>query len=150
MSDPARGCRAWCGPSAAPIIHVVMIEPLLRRSTFLTEAMAAMGLGDRAEVWRGRAEEAASVPEASRFDVVTARAVAPLERLIGWTVPLLVTGGRLVALKGSSAEQELAQSRALAEAAGLRDLAVREVGHDVVDPPTTVIIGDPRCGTMTP
>ena len=124
-----------------PDIHVVMIEPLLRRSTFLAEAIAAMGLGDRAEVWRGRAEEAASVPEASRFDVVTARAVAPLERLIGWTVPLLVTGGRLVALKGASAEQELAQSQALAKAAGLRDLTVSEVGHDVVDPPTTVIMG---------
>lgn len=124
-----------------PDVHVVMIEPLLRRSTFLTEAITTLGLGDRAEVWRGRAEDAVGVTGASGFDVVTARAVAPLDRLIGWTVPLLCDGGRLVALKGASAQTELAQSRESAEAAGLTRLAVIEVGRDVVDPPTTVIMG---------
>ena len=68
-------------------------------------------------------------------------AVAPLERLIGWTVPLLAVGGRLVALKGSSASQELTAGREAAGSAGLADLEVREVGAGVVDPPTTVIIG---------
>ena len=124
-----------------PDIHVVMIEPLLRRSTFLTEASVALGLGGRATVWRGRAEDAPQEPAAHGFDVVTARAVAPMDRLIGWTVPLLRSGGRLVALKGSNAARELAESRDAARAAGLTDLAVTEVGRGVVDPVTTVITG---------
>jgi 16S rRNA (guanine527-N7)-methyltransferase len=124
-----------------PDTHVVLIEPLLRRSTFLSEAVADLGLADRVTVWRGRAEDAVGSAEVGRLDVVTARAVAPLERLLGWTVPLLAEGGRLVALKGSSARQELADGHAAAVAAGLTDLEVREVGVGVVDPATTVIIG---------
>jgi 16S rRNA (guanine527-N7)-methyltransferase len=126
---------------ARPDTHVLLIEPLLRRSTFLSEAVTELGLADRVTVWRGRAEDAAAQTDFQPLDVVTARAVAPLERLIGWTVPLLAPGGRLVALKGSSAVQELADGRAAATAAGLTDLAVREVGAGVVDPATTVIIG---------
>jgi 16S rRNA (guanine527-N7)-methyltransferase len=125
-----------------PDLRVVLIEPLLRRSTFLAEAIATLGLSERAEVWRGRAEDA--VPAVAPFDVVTARAVAPLDRLIGWTVPLLVPGGRLVALKGSSAAQELTDHADAASRAGLRDLAVREAGAGVVEPVTTVIIGTRR------
>lgn len=122
-----------------PDAHVVLIEPLLRRSTFLSEAVAELGLGGRVEVWRGRAEDApAAVPA---VDVVTARAVAPLERLLGWTVPLLAPGGRLVALKGSTARAELTEATPAAHAAGLVDLDVIEVGAGVVDPPTTVVIG---------
>jgi 16S rRNA (guanine527-N7)-methyltransferase len=127
-----------------PDTTVVLIEPLLRRSTFLSEAVTELGLADRVTVWRGRAEDAASQPGFQPVDVVTARAVAPLERLVGWTVPLLAPGGRFVALKGSSAAQELADGRARAVAAGLEELLVREVGAGVVDPPTTVIIGTRR------
>lgn len=126
---------------ARPDTRVVLIEPLLRRSTFLSEAVADLGLADRVTVWRGRAEDAGGSAEIGSLDVVTARAVAPLERLLGWTVPLLAEGGRLVALKGSSARQELADGHAAAVAAGLTDLEVREVGIGVVDPATTVIIG---------
>jgi 16S rRNA (guanine527-N7)-methyltransferase len=124
-----------------PDTRVLLIEPLLRRSTFLAEAVSALGVGDRVTVWRGRAEEAAAQSGFQPLDIVTARAVAPLERLVGWTVPLLAPGGRLVALKGSSATQELAAATAAATAAGLTDLEVREMGGGVVDPPTTVIIG---------
>jgi 16S rRNA (guanine527-N7)-methyltransferase len=124
-----------------PDIQVVLIEPLLRRSTFLAEAIAELGLEDRARVWRGRAEEAAGQPGVGGLDVVTARAVAPLDRLIGWTVPLLAAGGRLVALKGSSAAQELSDSASVATAAGLVDLEVVVVGEGIVDPATTVITG---------
>ena len=122
-----------------PDVHVVLVEPLLRRSTFLSEAIETLGLSDRVEVWRGRGEEATA--EVAPVDVVTARAVAPLERLIGWTVPLLANGGRLVALKGSSATQELAEASDVATRAGLVDLEVREVGAGVVEPATTVITG---------
>jgi 16S rRNA (guanine527-N7)-methyltransferase len=124
-----------------PDIQVVMIEPLLRRSTFLTEAIGELGLTERAQVWRGRAEEITSRAGFMPFGVVTARAVAPLDRLIGWTVPLLAVGGSLVALKGSSAEQELQDAGEVAAAAGLTGLAVRVVGVGIVDPGTTVITG---------
>jgi 16S rRNA (guanine527-N7)-methyltransferase len=124
-----------------PDLEVLMIEPLLRRSTFLSEAIAGLGLAGRAVVWRGRAEDAPGRPDGVGLDVVTARAVAPLERLIGWTVPLLRPGGRLVALKGSSAAQEIVDAGAQARAAGLTELAVVEVGIGVVDPLTTVITG---------
>jgi 16S rRNA (guanine527-N7)-methyltransferase len=124
-----------------PDLRVVMIEPLLRRSTFLVEVSAELGLGDRATVWRGRAEDAVQDPKASVFDTVTARAVAPMERLIGWTVPLLRPGGRLVAFKGSNATRELAESQDSARSAGLVELEVREVGAGVVEPVTTVITG---------
>lgn len=124
-----------------PDLQVVMIEPLLRRSVFLAEAIEVLGLQERAFVWRGRAEDAVRVPTTSGLDVVTARAVAPLDRLIGWTTPLLAEGGRLVALKGSSAREELAAARSVAAAASVVDLEVVEVGAGVVDPPTTVILG---------
>lgn len=122
-----------------PDLSVLLIEPLLRRSTFLTEAVASLGLADRVVVWRGRAEDAAGALPAQ--DVVTARAVAPLDRLVGWTVPLLRPGGRLVALKGSSAAEELAEHESAVAAAGLVDTAVAVVGAGLVDPPTTVILG---------
>lgn len=124
-----------------PDIQVVLIEPLLRRSVFLAEATAELALSDRVGVLRGRAEDIPRDPTWQPADIVTARAVAPLDRLLGWTVPLLAQGGRLVALKGSSAPAELAEGRARATAMGLVDLEVREFGAGVVDPPTTVITG---------
>ena len=122
-----------------PDLHVLLIEPLLRRSTFLTESVAALGLSARVQVWRGRAEDAAGALPAQ--DVVTARAVAPLDRLVGWTVPLLRPGGRLVALKGSTAAEELVEHAAAVAAAGLVDTGIEVLGAGLVDPPTTVILG---------
>lgn len=129
---------------ARPDIRVVLIEPLLRRSTFLDEAVARLGLGERVAVLRGRAEDVIKDPLWSPVQVVTARAVAPFERLIGWTVPLLAPGGWVVALKGSSAAAELAQAGPAALAAGLVDLEVREVGSGAGAPVTTVIVGRRR------
>lgn len=87
---------------ARPDLHVSLVEPLLRRATFLTEACDALGL-DRVDVVRSRAED---LPN-GEADVVVARAVAPLPRLLQWTLPLLRPGGRLVAMKGRSAGDEL-------------------------------------------
>ncbi len=79
-----------------PDLAVTVLEPLLRRTTFLTEAVDALGL-TRVEVLRGRAEDWAG---RRTWPVVTARAVAPLDRLAGWCLPLLTPGGLLLALKG--------------------------------------------------
>jgi 16S rRNA (guanine527-N7)-methyltransferase len=91
-----------------PDLRVTLIEPLLRRATFLSEAAAELELGDRVAVVRDRAEHVAGE---RAFDVVTARAVAPLERLLGWTLPLLRDHGQLLALKGQSAEDEIVAAR---------------------------------------
>lgn len=124
---------------ARPDLRIVLVEPLLRRSTFLEEAVQSLGLSDRVLVWRGRAEDAPST--LPPMDVVTARAVAPLNRLLGWTIPLLRPGGLLVALKGGSAETEVVEAAAEIQEWDLQDVQVRLVGAAQVDPPTTVITG---------
>jgi 16S rRNA (guanine527-N7)-methyltransferase len=87
-----------------PDLQVTLVEPLLRRTTFLEEVVADLGL-DHVEVVRGRAEQ---LHGKRTFDVVTSRAVAPLERLLGWSLPLCASGGQVLAIKGSSAAEEVA------------------------------------------
>ena len=74
-----------------PDVSVVLIESLLRRVTFLTECITALELTDRVQVVRARAEEAAGHP--GSFDIVTARAVAPLGNVARWAAPLLLPNG---------------------------------------------------------
>ena len=88
---------------ARPDLKVVLLEPLLRRVNFLELAVSELGLRDQVEVVRGRAED-----HDGRYGVVTCRAVAPLPRLLSWCLPLLARDGRLLALKGSSAAEEVA------------------------------------------
>jgi 16S rRNA (guanine527-N7)-methyltransferase len=115
---------------------VVLLEPLLRRATFLTEAVEALRLNERVTVDRGRAEERAHKYSA---DIVTARAVAPLDRLAGWCLPLAKTGGALLALKGSQAADEIAASRGTITSLGGGEAEILTCGAGVVDPLTTVV-----------
>jgi 16S rRNA (guanine527-N7)-methyltransferase len=108
----------------------VLLEPLARRAAFLDEVVADLALGARVSVVRARAEDAAR--GGVTYDVVVARAVAPLDRLAAWCLPLLRPGGRLLALKGDRAEAEVAASPSL----GAR---VERLGITLVDPPTTVV-----------
>jgi 16S rRNA (guanine527-N7)-methyltransferase len=119
-----------------PDLRMTLIEPLLRRATFLTDAVAALGLAN-VRVQRARAEELRA--HRGAVDVVTARAVAPLGRLAGWALPLLRPGGVLLALKGSSAAVEVAEQRAEVERYGATAIEVLSLGVGVVDPPTTVV-----------
>ena len=116
-------------------LRVVLVEPLLRRATFLGEAVAELGLTERVEVVRGRAEDQSGLG----FDVVTARAVAPLDRLAGWTLPLVRVEGVLLALKGEGAAEEVAASQQALERVGGGRAEVLTCGVGVVDPPTTVV-----------
>jgi 16S rRNA (guanine527-N7)-methyltransferase len=123
---------------ARPDVTVICIEPLLRRATFLTETVRTLGLTDRVEVVRARAEDVAKSGDLV-CPVTTARAVAPLERLAGWALPLTAAGGELLALKGSSAESEIAAAAEAIVAAGGEDVRVEEFGSGIVDPPTRVV-----------
>ena len=127
---------------ARPDIEMILVEPLLRRSTFLQEATAALGVASRVQVDRTRAEDARRNDSWQPVDIVTARAVAPLERLLGWTLPLLRPGGRLVALKGSSALDEITAAAQVTTAMGLHDVRVVTCGEAVVDPATSVVVGE--------
>jgi 16S rRNA (guanine527-N7)-methyltransferase len=104
-----------------PELEVVLLEPLLRRSTFLQEVADDLGLANL-RVVRARAEESASDHPA--HDVVVARAVAPLTRLVGWAIPLLRPGGALLALKGVSAEDELRAAAAVLGSPQIRSAEV--------------------------
>ncbi|MEU0489811.1 16S rRNA (guanine(527)-N(7))-methyltransferase RsmG [Nocardiopsis sp. NPDC006139] len=118
-----------------PDIRMTLLEPLLRRTVFLNEAVEILDLPN-VEVRRGRAEEAHGE---LLTDFVTARAVAPLPRLAGWSLPLLRKGGSLLALKGEQAEAELAAAEQ--DVSKLRPSVsdVIRVGRGKVDPATTVV-----------
>jgi len=98
-----------------PRWRIVLLEPMQRRVTFLTEVVAALGLAN-VTVVRGRAPQVSS--EVAPADLVLARAVAPLPQLVGWGLPLVASDGSLLAMKGSSAAEELQQARAAIAAAG--------------------------------
>lgn len=121
---------------ARPDLAVTLMEPLARRVSFLTEAVAALGLDASVTVVRARAEESQQRPPA---DVVTARAVAPLDRLGGWCLPLAAVGGRLLALKGASASDEVAEHRDAIVRLGGGEPVVRRCGTGLIDPPVTVV-----------
>jgi 16S rRNA (guanine527-N7)-methyltransferase len=118
-----------------PDLSVTLLEPLLRRTAFLEECVDLLALPN-ARVRRARAEEVVGECAA---DVVTARAVAPLERLAGWALPLLRPDGELLALKGERAAAELEAAGPVLRAFGVREAEVLHVGHGRVDPPTTVV-----------
>jgi 16S rRNA (guanine527-N7)-methyltransferase len=119
-----------------PSLEVTLLEPLLRRSVFLEECVAELGLAN-ITVLRARAEEKAAAR--IQADVATARAVAPLDRLAGWAAPLLRPGGQLIAIKGQSAADELAAARPVLSRLGVRSAEVLQAGHGRVVSATTVI-----------
>jgi 16S rRNA (guanine527-N7)-methyltransferase len=116
-------------------LSVTLLEPLLRRTVFLEECVEALKL-DNVEVLRGRAEELVGKRV---FDVASARAVAPLDRLLKWAMPLLREGGELIAMKGERAAGELAEAEAQLQASGARTAELVTVGHGKVEPPATLV-----------
>lgn len=111
-----------------PDLHLTLVDPLDRRTTFLNEAVDALGL-DGVEVLRGRAE---SLHGHRVFDVVTSRALAPLGRLLAWSMPLVHPDGVLLAMKGRSVEQEIEAAAAELRRYGCAAPEVLELGSAVV------------------
>jgi 16S rRNA (guanine527-N7)-methyltransferase len=117
-------------------IKITLLEPLLRRTTFLTEVVELLGL-DHVTVVRGRAEEVMGTLQP--VHVVTARAVAPLERLATWGIPLLRPYGEMLALKGDTAEEELKSATTVLSKLGAVETSILHVGEGIVDPLSTVV-----------
>ena len=123
---------------ARPDLSVVLVEPMQRRTDFLGEAIAALRL--HVEVVRGRAEEPAVLTGLKGADIVTSRAVSDLEKLARWSFPLLRIGGRMLAIKGARASDEVTERRGPLAALGGTDVRVVECGAGYLDPPTTVVV----------
>jgi 16S rRNA (guanine527-N7)-methyltransferase len=118
---------------ARPDLRVHLVEPLLRRTTWLQATIDDLGI-DNVTVHRGRAEETDLTAP-----VVTARAVASLDKLVRWSFPLLASGGRLLALKGASAQEELDRAQPMLDRLGVTIAALRVVGEGRVSEPVTVV-----------
>jgi 16S rRNA (guanine527-N7)-methyltransferase len=119
-----------------PRLHVVLLEPLLRRAVFLQECVSALDLPN-ATVVRARAEEKAAAGISA--DMATARAVAPLDRLVGWAAGLLRPGGQLLAIKGQSAEAELEAAEPVLSRLGVQSAEVLQAGRGRVISATTIV-----------
>ena len=115
-----------------PDLSLTLVEPLLRRTTYLEDVAAALGLTN-VEVVRGRAD---ALHGRRQFSVVTSRAVAPLERLLGWSMPLVVPHGVLLAMKGSSVDEEIAAARSTLRRLGCAAPEVHVLGERFSDIPT--------------
>ena len=123
---------------ARPDLEVVLLEPLLRRSEFLNEVIGELGLA--VEVVRGRAEEPRVRSRFGERDVAVSRAVAALDKLTKWCVPLLRPGGRMIAIKGERGAEELEQHRRGMAASGAVDARVVTCGANYLRPPATVVL----------
>ena len=121
---------------ARPDLTVYLIEPLLRRVVWLQEVVGMLGLTN-VEIIRGRANVVAEAGQ--DFDVVTARAVAPLPGLLTLCLPLVRPGGEFLAMKGDSASEELTQAQSLLEGLGAAHWSVVRCGEGIVETPTTVV-----------
>lgn len=114
-------------------LRVTLVEPMLRRVEFLQRCVEELGLGEQVDVVRGRAEDPGTVLGTGTSRVVTARAVAPLDRLVRWCLPLLDDGGVLLALKGERAEREAAEHAVALRRMGVavRSIEERPAGASV-------------------
>jgi 16S rRNA (guanine527-N7)-methyltransferase len=123
---------------ARPDLRLTLIEPLLRRSEFLREVIDDLGL--EIAIVRGRAEDRSVQQQVGEMDAVVSRAVASLDKLTKWSVPLLRAGGRMVAMKGERAEDEIQEHRRVMAAAGVVDVRVMKCGADYLEPPATAVV----------
>ena len=119
---------------AAPETDFVLIEPMDRRASWLQEVVDELDL-QNVEVVRARAEEV----EGGQFEVVTARAVAALDKLLRLCVPLLKPGGRVIALKGSKAPDEILEAKKLQKKFKIESFEIVVCGEKFLAEPTSVV-----------
>ena len=118
---------------AQPNAHFTLIEPRERRSDWLLLVVSELGLKN-VSVLRARAEEVGEV-----YDLVTARAVSALPKLLRLTVPLTRHGGAIIALKGGKAQEEVEESRKLSKKLAIKSFELIHTGAQFLDEPTLVV-----------
>ena len=117
-------------------LKITLIEPMARRVEFLAEAIEQLNL-ENVEIFHGRAEE---IVGKAKFDIVTARAVAPLEKLVKLAMPLLRPHGFLLALKGEKANTELNEALAQIAKSNATSLGVMKLGLEINTAVSVVVI----------
>lgn len=117
-------------------LKITLIEPMARRVEFLAEAIEQLNL-ENVEIFHGRAEE---IVGKAKFDIVTARAVAPLEKLVKLAMPLLHPNGFLLALKGEKANTELNEALAQIAKSNATSLGVMKLGLEINTAVSVVVI----------
>ena len=125
---------------ARPDLDITLIEPPLRRVTYLPETVGKLGL-ENVSVVRGRAEEKTIKRQNRGADYVTSRAVAPLGKLMGWSLPLTRQHGLVLAMKGASAHEEIERDQRTISSAGGGECSVVEAGAGVL-PDASIVV---RC-----
>ena len=123
---------------ARPDVEVMLLEPLLRRTRFLEEMVSVLGIS--CSVHRGRAEESSIVASIEGADVATSRAVAPLGKLTGWSLPLVRIGGEMIAIKGSTVDEEIERDAKTIKRVGGAHPRVQAIGKDILSESTNVAI----------
>ena len=118
---------------ANPDCQMTLVEPMERRSDWLKEVVGELGL-DNVRVFRVRGEDLDP-----QFDAVMARAVAALPKLIRFAIPGVLPGGRLLALKGAKAEEEIEEAKKLAKKFKLDSFEVVYAGGDKLEEPTKLV-----------
>lgn len=143
---PAEGTVADVGSGAGfpgivaaamrPQLGFSLVEPMERRAAWLAAVVEELGL-DNVEIHHARAEE---LHRQVKFSAVTARAVASMDKLARWTLPLLGSGGRLVALKGDRAADEVEDAKYVLKKMGADRTEVHHVSPVAGVSPTTVVV----------
>jgi len=119
-----------------PDLEIVLVDTLQRRCEFLEEMVTAFDLSPRVSVIWGRAEEI----DPLQADIVTSRAVAALNKLVRWSFPHLKIGGRLLAIKGQKAPEEITAARQrLAQWGAGKDVEVITCGEGWIDPAVNLV-----------
>jgi 16S rRNA (guanine527-N7)-methyltransferase len=119
---------------ARPDAEFVLIEPMERRLSWMLQVVEDLDLKN-VRVLRSRAEDVTE----HDFDIVTARAVAALDKLLKMCVPLLKPGGALIALKGSKAAEEIANAKTLEKKLGISSFEILVCGEKFLSEPTSVV-----------
>lgn len=116
---------------ARPDIQMTLIEPMERRSEWLVSIVKELGL-ENVKVVRARGEETTNLD----IDVVVARAVAALAKLIGFTAPVLKGQGQILAIKGERVTEEMAEAKQLFAKFGITESDVVFAGEKLLEQPT--------------
>lgn len=121
---------------ARPDLAVTLVEPTLRRVEFLSETKAELNL-ENLSIIQGRAED---LIKGQKFEIVTARAVAPMKKLLNLCLPLLKPGGYLLALKGEKANIELTEALEQISKWNATSLGVVKLGLEINTQATAVVV----------
>jgi len=117
-----------------PDVNFTLIEPMERRAVWLQKIVDDLKLSN-VEVIRARAEDV----HGRRFDIVTARALSAMPKLLRLTVPLTKSGGKILALKGGKAAEEIQDARPLMKKLGIASFELLTTGVTLLAEPTSVV-----------